>query len=344
MAQIKSIYQRYNPSWAKNPQQRMRSRYGDERTGLPPSKLYSRTLAARTVRHSSVLAKRLVEIHRKIMMQQPDILVGILNGAFSRSHAEVRCNQAPYASGFGVRNWRSHLSKIRKTRVKLKLKTISELDNSMCCVINPFGEAYPEKITAPNTLPAYELVKEYIFLGGVFVSCGGMPFAYYFDVVAGGNLKNTSTILPNYPLAFRFVTVQGTPQIQVLGTTLLMNNLAQRDFGAMPLMDDPASNRIGPFPLPIFQNSSDTRFWNCKQLGNTLCVFRPMDSLTSLGAIPVVRAQILGRDVFPVAFVRYGFGILYHIGLDLDTGRNSEHIFSRKAVSGLLQNYLKYFN
>jgi len=340
ISEIRFIFQIYNPGWQRNPRQRMQPRYGDEQTGSPPSKLYNRKTAERAVGYSSIVATGLVNLHRSILLQQPDLLVGILNGAFTRSRIEIKCNQAPYADGCSGKDWQRYLS--RKANIKTRLKTISEIDNSLCCVVNPFGEAYPEKSTAPAVLPGYELIREYIFFGGVFITCGGMPFTYYFDANSGGPLVDTNKVLQNYPVAVRMVTVNGIPQIQVLGTTLLINNLIQKDFDTMPLMDDPATNRVGPFMSPIYQNAADRQFWACNTTNVSLNVFRPMDPAISRHVIPVVRTLVSGREVYPVSFARYGFGAIFHIGLDLSLGKQREVNFAKEAVYGFLQNYNRY--
>lgn len=338
---VKSVFQSYNPQWVRNPQQRMRPRYGDEVTGVPPAKLYKKRTAETALSRSSILAKELVEVHRAIILQQPTLLVGVLSGYFSHSQNEYRCNQAPSATGLDAKNWRSALSAL--PNVKSDLKTISQIDNSLSCVVNPFGEAYPEKTTVPGTLPAYELIKDYVFFGGIFVNCGGMPLTYYFDVDSGGALKSTSTVVNNIPVAFQISSVNGVPQVQVLGTTLLVNNLCQKDFRIMPLMDDPVSGRVGPFASLVFQNLPDTHFWNLHGGNQTLTVFRPIDPQSSVSAIPVVRTTVAGREFYPISFVRYGFGIFLDIGLDLNTGRNSECAFAKGSVKNLLQNYAAYF-
>ena len=75
------------------------------------------------------------------------------------------------------------------------------------------------------------------------------------------------------------------------------------------------------------------QFWKCVHAGKVYNVFRPIDPLASPAAIPIIRAQIGGREVYPVSFVRYGFGLLSHIGLDLSQGRNAECRFARDAES-----------
>jgi len=280
-------------------------------------------------------------VHRTIMLQQPQLFVGVLSGYFSHSRNEHRCNQAPSATGLSAKIWQSTLSTL--PNVKPNLKTISQIDNSLSCVINPFGEEYPEKITVPNTLPAYELIKDYVFFGGIFINCGGMPLTYFFDVNSGRGLNNTSTVLNNYPLAFQITSVAGVPQIQVLGTTLLINNLCQKDYGLMPLMDDPNSGRVGPFAAQVYQNPADTQFWNYTGTNRTLMVFRPTDPLASVNAVPIIRIIVSGREFYPVSFVRYGFGIFFNIGLDLNAGRTNECIFAKESIKSLLQNYAAYF-
>lgn len=216
------------------------------------------------------------------------------------------------------------------------------MDNSLCAVINPFGESYPEKPSVPNILPAYKLIRDYIFSGGIFITCGGLPFTYYFDVTSGQE-KELTTVIRNYPVSLRVTTQQGRPTIQVLGTTLLINHLIQRDFNMMTIMDDPSSGRIGPIPLQTYQKIQDKRFWNCGLTGSTLHIFRPIDPSVSPDAIPIVRTQIHGKEVFPVAFVKYGFGLFLHIWMNLSKGRKFEYKFTKEAVKGVLQNYSSYF-
>ncbi len=72
-------------------------------------------------------------------------------------------------------------------------------------------------------------------------------------------------------------------------------------------------------------------------------VFRPIDPQLSANAIPVVRTIVTGREFYPVSFVRYGFGIFFSVGLDLNVGRNSESTFAKESVKSLLQNYAAYF-
>lgn len=340
LQRIQSIYARYNPRWQRNPQQRMQPRYGDERTGLPPSRLYNQRVAQRAVRDCLILARELAKVHREIMLRQSELLVGILNGTFSRSRNERRCNIAPYAGGCNATSWHRYLSRI--PNVRTRSIAVSEMDNSLCAVINPFGEAYPEKPSASNIFPAYGLIRDYIFFGGVFISCGGLPFTYYFDVISGLQ-HNTSAIVRNIPINIRLTMSQGRPQVQVLSTTLLVSNLIQRDFGIMTTMDDPSSGHVGPISLQIYQNSQDTQFWICSQVGNTFHEFRSINPSVSPAAIPIVHAQRFGQEIFPVAFVRYGFGLLLHIGLDLSPRRNAECNLAKEAVRGLLQNYLRYF-
>jgi hypothetical protein len=338
---IQTIFHRYNPRWQTNPQQRMQPRYGDEKTGIIPSKLYNRKVAERSVRHSSVLVQKLSNIHRRIMKQQSAMMVGVLNGGFSRTRQEIWCNEAPAANEASPKKWKNFVSGI--PNVQAFPKTISELDNSLCCVINPFGEAYPEKPFNTTTLPAYELIRDYVFSGGVFISCGGLPFTYYFDVTVGPPLKNTSTVVSNIPVAIRLVNQGGMPQFQVLGTTLLINNLVEKDFGIKTVMDDPVLNRLGPTSVQIYQCPQDSKLLKCTRILKTFNVFRPTDPTGSISAIPIIRAQMYGREVFPVAFVRYGFGIFLHIGLNLSEGQKGEFTLAKEVVKGLLSNYSRFF-
>jgi len=81
---VKSVFRAYNPQWQGNPGQRMRPRYGDETTRLPPARLYNKNKAQKAVLRSSYLARELVNVHRLIMLRQPSLFVGVLSGFFSQ--------------------------------------------------------------------------------------------------------------------------------------------------------------------------------------------------------------------------------------------------------------------
>lgn len=50
-------------------------------------------------------------------------------------------------------------------------------------IINPFGEAYPERDI--NLRPMFSKIKNYVWGGGVFVLTGGFAFFYAWNVKNG---------------------------------------------------------------------------------------------------------------------------------------------------------------
>ena len=61
----------------------------------------------------------------------------------------------------------------------------------------------------------------------------------------------------------------------------------------------PSRNLVGPIQSQIHQGPQDVQFWKCVHAGKVYNVFRPIDPLASPAAIPIIRAQIGGREVYP---------------------------------------------
>jgi hypothetical protein len=335
ISKINNIFSTYNPRWQSNPTQRMQPRYGDEKRGIPPSKLFTHRLTNSAVINCGVLTEALSKIHRTILSYHSERKILILNGKVTTSSAEKRCHQYPHADGLDVNKWYYNIKKIPNTSVNRL--PISIINNSYSIVINPFGESYPEK---PNTLedtPAFNLICDYIFNGGVFITAGGLPFTYYWDVNSGTQIS-ANTVVPNYPTQI----IWNGPQIEVRETTLLLNNLLEKKFNIMTTMDDPNQNHVGPISIIIRQNREDMTYWHCNSLENSFIEFRSIDPQRSSSAVPVIRATRYGNEVWPVAFVRYGYGFLMHIGLDLIN--QNECSFAISVLKGLITNYQSYFS
>jgi len=340
ISQIQNIFSSYNPRWRPNPVQRMQPRYGDERAGIPPSQLYNYNEARKAVKYCENLTRTLSQIHRNIVINHPKSKIAILNGKVSTSSSEKRCTQHPHANRYNVRNWFDKINKI--PNVIVNRLPISKIDSSFSIVINPFGESYPEKPNSQKMTPAFDVLCDYIFDGGIFVTMGGLPFTYYWDVMSG-NQHNANTIVPNYPTNLVWSFISGRPQIQMRTTTLLLNNLLEKTFNVMTTMDDPTSGQVGPVSLRIFQNREDKKYWDCTYVG-PFHEFRSIDPQRSPSAIPIARALRYGTEVWPIAIVRYGFGLLFHVGLDLNLSNVNEYDFTLSALEGLVTNYISYFS
>ncbi len=330
---------RYNSGWRPNPQQRMQPRYGDERRGIPPSQLYNFNNTRKAVKDCGILMQRLTKIHRTILSLHPQIKIMILNGNVTTSSAETRCTQYPHSDELNVLKWYQHLRRIPD--VDVTRKEISQMDNSYGIVVNPFGESYPEKPTTSSRTPAFKLICDYIFNGGIFLSSGGLPFTYYWDVQTGSQV-NANIVVPNVPTHILWNTHQGIPQFQVRTTSLLLNNLLQITFNVMTTMDETTPGRTGPTNVTLFQNSNDTAYWRCPLVNTNVNEFRSISPQRSSNAVPIVRAIRHGSEVWPVSFVKYGYGVLLHVGVDLISGNITESELALKVVEGVVSNYLVY--
>jgi len=318
----------------------MQPRYGDERAGIAPSQLYNHNKARKAVKDCEILTKTLSDIHRNILSNHPELKVLILNGKVSTSSSEIRCTQYPHANRYDVRKWYYKIKSI--PYVIVNRLPISKINSSFSIVINPFGESYPEKPTSHKMTPAFDVLSDYIFDGGILVTMGGLPFTYYWDVMLGTQL-NANTIVPNYTTNLVWSFIGGRPQIRMRTTTLLIDNLLEKTFNVMTTMDDPNSRQVGSVSVTPFQNREDKKYWDCRYTGS-LNEFRSIEPQRSPSAIPVVRALRHGNEVWPVAIVRYGFGLLFHVGLDLNRSNISEYGFTLSAINGLITNYRSFFS
>mgnify|MGYP001590149593 FL=1 len=74
-----------------------------------------------------------------------------------------------------------------------------------------------------------------------------------------------------------------------------------------------------------------------------LRVFRSLDPGNSRQLIPILRTKLAGKEVFPIGFVPYGYGLLFHIGLTLDMRCEREFDIATAAViDGLVNNFKNY--
>lgn len=337
---LKRVFERYNPTWTTgNPLGRAQARYGDGQR--PPYALIREPAGRSAVGHSSLVASTLARIHREIRLGAGTLQIGLLNGRFSPSNpAEKVCNISPWGdfSPDPVGDWASFLAGI--SGAKLTRISILELSPRFQIVVNPFGEAYPDLPASRKILPGYTLIRSYISEGGVFVTAGGHPFSYYFDVTTGKKVEIFSpvgNVLHGRP---SFAIGPGLATVSIPTTSVISDNLLNIDFDSETTWD---ARTVGATTMVPRREPADQKLSNF-QLPGALSEFRAIDPRRSHAAVPVVRGRRTdGTEVYATASIPRQLGRLYHLGLNLSRGRVAEFQFACAAVGALCSNYTSYF-
>jgi len=336
---LTTFFQDYNPGWEPNPQKRLEAYYG--------TTLQGEADAAEMIDRAEAVGAILARTQRRLNLAQENLNIGLLNGYLMQSIArEKPCTEARWADyeGAGIEGWKAALLGKGASKLLIHEIPVGGISNAYVLVINPFGEAHPELLSTANVLPGYQRIKSYIYSGGVFVTAGGHPFTYLFDVMTG-KMENASTFVPNVPVSVRLTAKgDGKIDVSVTDTTVLVDNLLEQDFSVETTWDDPAKQQAGPYICQVFQSREDRRFWDSDLSGQRIDEFRSFVPSVTGSPVAVLRAHRLGNEVYPVAFVRHGFGSLLHIGLALTQGKAKEFDVAVSAVTeGLLKNFDTYF-
>lgn len=340
--QLKRLFERYNPSWTTwNPPGRARSRYGDR--GLTPYDMVHEPESRSAAQDSKIVAGTLARINREVRIASGTLQMGILDGRFSPSDpTEKVCNVSPWGdfSNDPVKDWVNALSLIKG--VRLTRVAVLEISPRFQIVMNPFGEAFPDLPASRNVLPGYTQIRNFISNGGVFVTAGGHPFTYYYDVTTGKQtdvfkaVRNVIRATPSVRV------VQNQAVISIPTTNVIADNLLSIDFDCETTWD--TTGRGGATPMTPHREPPDGKLSNFA-LPPQLNEFRAIDPLRSPAAVPVIRGTRSDKmQVYPAAVIPRQLGLLYHLGLDLSRGRTIEFDFARNAVEALCQNLGSYFN
>ncbi len=242
-------------------------------------------------------------------------VIGILN--------EVQCENNrdghPYTS-FLSSDWDAQL---KRQDLNTKIIAIDQLDDEYAVVINPYGEVYPER--DPLSLHSFEKIKKYIDKGGIFVCAGGVPFYYCWDSrtehrvtlskqVQGYVMRAQNILLPTffYPPVFSLVDI---PVNESFGVNVLGD------------IQPPPSAAPGWQPIfPTHPSNQDMQYvGNITLVGgsNQAFLFRSVTPVTR-SCIPFLRAIVPNiGEVYPMAGIPYGRGLLVVCGMNLDSGASA---------------------
>jgi hypothetical protein len=336
---LEKLFSKYNPDWEKNPVNRINAHYA-------LTKFEESRTKQQLADIEQVIGPILARAQRRTHLSQGRLSIAILNGYFGLDRqSEKPCIERPWADydKAGIEGWQTALSDKPRLKVNVELIPMTDISPKFSIILNPFGEAYPELPSATGATPGYQMVKDYIYAGGVFITAGGNPFHYLFSVYEGQR-HDTSTVIPNVPMSPRRVPdEQGNVVIEVQTTALLSDMFLTRDFGVGTTIT-PRDEHRKDYPVDAFQQPEDKKYWDCQVDVSQIRVFRSLYPPASGKPIPVLRAILSGEEVFPIAFVRYGFGFLLHIGLALTSDAAREFEVASKAVrEGLIENFENYF-
>jgi len=294
-------------------------RYGQQRLGVAPRTLFPKREVRQALRDSRevyrLMMKCLTQIKRQFS-RRVAILDGYVEG---RRYREQPCSTAPYTN-YSCNQWRQAFESILLPNGNQKYD-ISEIgaaniNSRYPMIINPFGEAYPEKDVEKR--PMFNRIKDYVWGGGIFVTAGGFAFFYAWDVTEGTEtpISETRTLVPSSILWNRqtgqAIIQQMTSAIEFTGTLLW------KELGALTTSD--TQNQQGSFLMQVSQTRSDQRkAGNLASIGGSSDVqeFRALRSETR-NLIPLLRGTRSGfGEVYPIAAIKYGQGYFLTNGMNL---------------------------
>ena len=305
-------------------------KYGDPYAEIPADQLIRRkdVQPVRIDAHETCRLLCKIEIENKF---RPPIKLGILNGYVDDSDSEEKpCSEFPFNEFKDIDVWRDQFSTISidgKDKYNVERISIAEVTNEFAVVINPFGEAYPEKNL--KTRFSFSILKEYIADGGVIVNTAGFPFFYAWDVNKGNKepVVDEKVFIP-HGLKIEEGKVIG---IQYGLALKFAGSLLAKELGGITTSDTQTMSGVNP--LPVKQTDKDKEIaGDLINLGgnNKVNEFRAIRPETK-NVIPFLRAhrEDFG-EVYPLAAIRHGWGCLVTCGMHMNTQVELE-----KLVAGI---------
>ena len=295
-------------------------RYGQQSLGVPPRTIYRKT----EVRQAMSDAEEVYCLLLRIAKQQklnPPINIAVLNGYVEGARFRERiCTERPY-SNFSGPQWILAFEGIQlptgSPKYDVSEISASRISSQYAMIINPFGEAYPEKDVQKR--PIFSKIKDYVWGGGLFVSAGGFAFFYAWDVRRG----QTTPISENRVLVPRALAVNPqTQQVMMQFGSMLefTGTLLWKELGALTTSD--TQTHPGAFTMQVRQNRSDrNKVGNLVNVGGSPNVveFRSLRDGTR-DLVPLLRGMRPDfGNVYPIAAIKYGYGYFLNCGMDLST-------------------------
>jgi len=240
--------------------------------------------------------------------------LAILDG-FVTGIDEKACSKYPFTKASND-FWKKKIESLDKSLGKFDVVStnIENISEEFAIVLNPFGEEYPE-INRKNKT-SFNVIKNFIEDGGIYVNTAGFPFFYAWDVSDGKEYPLTEeiTIIPKIiqmkdgvPIAFGEMQTL----LNFTGTLLF------KEFDAIP---SPNSK-----PRKVYQNSEDEKkFGKLANVEEEIKEFRAMPKNTR-DCIPIIRAKDENvEEVYPISALKRGNGYLLIAGMDTSGDREAD--------------------
>jgi HEPN domain-containing protein len=309
-----------------NQQTRLLASYGNQDAAVPATRFIRKKDVALIKADAEEVCNLLhsVEIKQKFAVPRR---LGILNGYVDEEDpAEKPCGKYSF-SEFKIEDWEKRFSQAAdagKQNFEVEIVPLSRVGSEYAVIVNPFGEAYPEKDVKSRF--AFNHLKNYVEDGGVLVNVAGFPFFWAWDVLKGAEepIVDEKMIVPES------IRAEGG-KFYVERFKILLNfigSLSWRDLGIITTADTPQMS--GANELEVFQEESDRNMaGDLVNLGgqNKVREFRAVRKDATKDATPLLRARRPDfGEVYPIAAVRRGFGYLVVGGMHNKTASEFEKL------------------
>jgi HEPN domain-containing protein len=299
-------------------------RYGNQQAKIPATKIVGRKDVEPLKEDAFEICRLLcrIEFAKKF---EPPIRIGILNGRVDNSdETEKPCGVFPFSEFKGLDVWKDRFAKITlspESKYIIEEISVSQVTNDFAIVINPFGEAYPEK-DIPKKF-AFNILKDYIADGGVYVNIAGFPFFYAWDVAKGKEepVVDEKILIPE-SIGIKEGKIVAAAQFRVLLN--FAGSLLWREFGALTTMGDVQE-------LEVYQTAEDKNIAGdivAIEGSNKVNEFRALRHETK-NLIPILRASRPDfGEIYPIAAFKHGWGYIVAAGMHLKTNVEFEKLIA----------------
>jgi HEPN domain-containing protein len=288
------------------------ARYGQQTLGVPGNQVIGRSDAESAKNDAEEIATLLHRIEKQQKFRNP-IQVAILNGYVEGSDAlETPCGSAPFTI-FSIDNWESFFRGVQiggQPKYAVTRIEASEISNKFALILNPFGEVYPEKDFRERIV--FDMIKNYVADGGLFVTTGGFAFFYGWDVnqnVQGDRAKPILDERVVLPFLVR-LGEQNTFVVEQFRVGLpFSGSLLWKQLGAQTTSDSP--NHSGLYEGQVYQTPEDQSIvGNLVEVGGSdrIQEFRALTP-SSANCVPLLRLRRPDfGEVYPIAALRHERG------------------------------------
>jgi hypothetical protein len=250
----------------------------------------------------------------KMVKKSRSPLIGILR--------EPQCensNDGHPSTSFLSDDWKNYL---QRQSLTTEILSIGQMSDKYSVIINPYGEVYPE--VDPITLVSFKSIKQYIRNGGIFVCAGGLAFYYCWDAKTRRRVFLSKEIQPLVPKLVPALAQNILMPLSVYPPFYsIVDTLLKRNFGVSPIGDwGQIVNGVRVQTITTNQTNEDIRYvGNLSNVGGTNQIdeFRSATQATRR-CIPLLRANVPNiGEVYPIAGIPFGRGLLIVCGMDLSS-------------------------